>query len=63
MPNDVLMFRKSGISIAMGNASPEVQKQARFVTTSYDDEGFATAVERYVLGAGIETLPENEGHQ
>ena len=29
MPNDVLMFRKSGLSIAMGNASPEVQAQAR----------------------------------
>jgi Cof subfamily protein (haloacid dehalogenase superfamily) len=51
MPNDVLMFRKSGTSIAMGNASPEVQKQARFVTASYKDEGFAKAVERYVLGA------------
>jgi len=34
-PNDVLMFRRSGLSIAMGNASPEVQKQANFVTTSY----------------------------
>jgi Cof subfamily protein (haloacid dehalogenase superfamily) len=54
MPNDVLMFRKSGISIAMGNASPEVQKQARFVTASYNDEGFAKAVERYVLGSEIE---------
>jgi Cof subfamily protein (haloacid dehalogenase superfamily) len=49
MPNDVLMFRKSGVSIAMGNASAEVQKQARFVTASYKDEGFAKAVERYVL--------------
>ena len=29
MPNDVLMFRKSGLSIAMGNASPEVQAQGR----------------------------------
>ena len=28
MPNDVLMFRKSGLSIAMGNASAEVQAQA-----------------------------------
>ncbi len=51
MPNDVLMFRKSGVSIAMGNASAEVQNQARFVTASYNDEGFAKAVERYVLGA------------
>jgi len=50
MPNDVLMFQKSGMSIAMGNASPEVQKQAQFVTDSYNDEGFAKAIERYVLG-------------
>jgi hydroxymethylpyrimidine pyrophosphatase-like HAD family hydrolase len=55
MPNDVLMFRKSGVSIAMGNASAEVQKQARFVTASYKDEGFAKAVERYVLDTEIET--------
>ena len=54
MPNDVLMFRKSGMSIAMGNASAEVQKQARFVTASYNDEGFAKAVENFVLGAGAE---------
>ncbi|HLJ65022.1 MAG TPA: Cof-type HAD-IIB family hydrolase, partial [Stellaceae bacterium] len=31
MPNDILMFRRSGLSIAMGNASAEVQKEARFV--------------------------------
>jgi Cof subfamily protein (haloacid dehalogenase superfamily) len=49
MPNDVLMFRKSGLSIAMGNASPEVQAQASLVTDSYDDEGFAKAIERFVL--------------
>jgi Cof subfamily protein (haloacid dehalogenase superfamily) len=49
MPNDILMFRKSGLSIAMGNASPEVQAQADLVTDSYDDEGFAKAIERLVL--------------
>ena len=48
-PNDVLMFARSGLSIAMGNASPEVQKAARRVTTSNEDEGFANAVERYIL--------------
>jgi hydroxymethylpyrimidine pyrophosphatase-like HAD family hydrolase len=48
-PNDVLMFAQSGLSIAMGNASPEVQKAARRVTTSNQDEGFANAVERFVL--------------
>ena len=49
MPNDVLMFRNSGLSIAMGNASPDVQAQADMVTDSYDDEGFAKAIERFVL--------------
>lgn len=50
MPNDVLMFEKSGLSIAMGNASPEVQSKADYVTTSYDDEGFANGIERFILG-------------
>jgi Cof subfamily protein (haloacid dehalogenase superfamily) len=49
MPNDVLMFRKSGISIAMGNASPEVQKSATYVTASNEEEGFAEAMEKFVL--------------
>jgi hydroxymethylpyrimidine pyrophosphatase-like HAD family hydrolase len=48
-PNDVLMFRRSGLSIAMGNASDDVKRQATAVTDSYDDEGFAKAVERFVL--------------
>jgi len=52
MPNDVLMFAVSGLSIAMGNASGDVQRAARRVTTSNDDDGFAHAVERYVLPAG-----------
>ena len=47
--NDVLMFEPSGLSIAMGNASQEVQKQADVVTTSYEDEGFANAVEQFIL--------------
>jgi len=51
MPNDVLMFKRSGVSIAMGNASAEVQHEARFVTTSNKEEGFALAMERFVLRA------------
>jgi Cof subfamily protein (haloacid dehalogenase superfamily) len=49
MPNDVLMFRKSGLSIAMGNASPDVQAQADRVTATNDDEGFAKAIEDFIL--------------
>jgi Cof subfamily protein (haloacid dehalogenase superfamily) len=49
MPNDVLMFVRSGFSIAMGNASDQVKAQATAVTDSYADEGFAKAVHRFVL--------------
>jgi Cof subfamily protein (haloacid dehalogenase superfamily) len=52
MPNDVLMFAHSGLSIAMGNAGREVQRAARRITTSNEEEGFANAVERFVLGEG-----------
>jgi Cof subfamily protein (haloacid dehalogenase superfamily) len=48
-PNDVLMFKKSGFSIAMGNASDEVKAQASAVTDSYQEEGFAKAMEKFVL--------------
>jgi hydroxymethylpyrimidine pyrophosphatase-like HAD family hydrolase len=47
--NDVAMFEKSSFSIAMGNASAEVQRQARFITASNEEDGFAHAVERYLL--------------
>jgi Cof subfamily protein (haloacid dehalogenase superfamily) len=49
MPNDVLMFAHSGLSIAMGNSSQEVQRAARRVTASNDEDGFALAVERFIL--------------
>jgi len=49
MPNDVLMFEKSGVSIAMGNASSEVQASATYVTSSNEEEGFANAIEKFVL--------------
>ncbi len=52
MPNDVNMFRKGGFSIAMGNASDEVKGQASAVTAGYDDEGFAKAIEDFLLPAG-----------
>jgi hydroxymethylpyrimidine pyrophosphatase-like HAD family hydrolase len=49
MPNDVLMFRKSGFSIAMGNASDEVKAQASAVTDSNANDGFAKAVRKFIL--------------
>jgi Cof subfamily protein (haloacid dehalogenase superfamily) len=49
MPNDVMMFEKSGLSIAMGNASSQVQAQANFVTLSNQEDGFAYAMDKFVL--------------
>jgi Cof subfamily protein (haloacid dehalogenase superfamily) len=49
MPNDINMFKKSGISIAMGQASDEVKKSATYVTTSSEDEGFANAMEKFII--------------
>jgi Cof subfamily protein (haloacid dehalogenase superfamily) len=50
--NDVLMFKQSGVSVAMGNADSEVKQHARFVTSSNDNDGFAEAIESHVLNAG-----------
>ncbi len=53
MPNDVLMFRKSGFSIAMGNSSDEVKAQASAVTDSNENDGFAKAVRKFILGTEV----------
>ena len=47
--NDVAMFERAGASIAMGNASEEVRRAADLVTGSNREDGFAEAVDRYVL--------------
>jgi Cof subfamily protein (haloacid dehalogenase superfamily) len=55
MANDLTMFRKAGLSIAMGNASGEVKRQANYVTASNTEDGFARAIDRYIFNA-----PRNE---
>lgn len=60
MPNDVLMFRKSGFSIAMGNASDAVKAKADVETDSNDNEGFAKAVQKFLLQSA-DTLPGAPG--
>ena len=49
MPNDIAMFKNSGISIAMGQATEEVRSAATYTTSSSEEEGFAKAVEKFVL--------------
>jgi Cof subfamily protein (haloacid dehalogenase superfamily) len=49
--NDIAMFERSGLSIAMGNGDPRVQGAADFVTDANSRDGFAKAIEGYVLGS------------
>ncbi|OZI37706.1 hypothetical protein CAL29_04785 [Bordetella genomosp. 10] len=48
--NDVPMFKRAGLSIAMGHADPAVRAQARCVTASNDKDGLAQAIDRIILG-------------
>ncbi len=50
MFNDVAMFTQAGLSIAMGNATAEVKAQADVVTDTNENDGFAKAVDQFVLG-------------
>jgi Cof subfamily protein (haloacid dehalogenase superfamily) len=45
MQNDIAMFRVSGTSFAMGNATDDVKSHATHVTASNEDNGFAKAME------------------
>ena len=49
MANDLPMFGVAGISIAMGNAPEFMRLQADFVTKSNEDEGWAHAVDAFIL--------------
>lgn len=52
MHNDVPMFEQAGFSIAMGQAAPDVCALANVTTESNADDGFALAIERWVLPYG-----------
>jgi hypothetical protein len=52
MRNETTMFTKNGISIARGRSSDEVKDAAVHLTTSSEEEGFANAVDRCILGKG-----------
>ena len=47
--NDITMLQQAGFSVAMGNAPDVVKGHASVVTDDNEHEGFAAAMERYVL--------------
>lgn len=55
--NDITMFAKAGLSIAMGNAAPVVQRAADVVTGSNREDGFADAIGRFILDGERSSVP------
>ncbi len=47
--NDIPMFKITPYSVAMGNASDEVKKEASYITTDIDDDGIANALKHFSL--------------
>lgn len=52
MPNDMRMFARAGLAIAMGNAEAAVKQAAQRVTVSNAADGFAKAVEELLRDFG-----------
>ena len=49
--NDLKMIEAAGIGVAMGNAQDTVKEVADWETVSYDVNGVAVAIEKFVLGS------------
>lgn len=47
--NDWDMLQYAGFGVAMANASDEIKNSLKYVTASNDDDGFARAVEKFIL--------------
>ena len=49
MSNDVPMFRRAGLAIAMGNATEPVKAEAHCTTRGNTEDGWAAAVDAFIL--------------
>ena len=47
--NDIGMLQAAGIGVAMGNATPDAQAAADYVTDDCDDDGVANALRHFEL--------------
>jgi Cof subfamily protein (haloacid dehalogenase superfamily) len=50
--NDVAMFERAGLSVAMGQGPAEVRAKADFVTAGNDADGVAKAIDEIILPRG-----------
>ena len=49
--NDIEMLEYAGLGVAMGNASEHVKSLADAVTDSCEENGVATAIEKFILNS------------
>jgi Cof subfamily protein (haloacid dehalogenase superfamily) len=47
--NDLSMLTQAGLGVAMGNAPQAVQRQAKAVTGRIEEDGVASAIDRFIL--------------
>lgn len=50
--NDLTLFEHAGLSVAMGNSTPDIQRAADIVTATNLEDGVALVVEREILEQG-----------
>lgn len=50
--NDKEMLSFVNVSVAMGNAHPDIKNICKFITSSNDDDGVAKAIEKYAFKIG-----------
>ena len=46
---DITMFAAAGLKIAMDNGEESLKQVADYVCPSIEDDGLATAIEKYIL--------------
>jgi hydroxymethylpyrimidine pyrophosphatase-like HAD family hydrolase len=47
--NDLPLFKSAFVKVAMGNATEELKAAADFVVGTLEEDGFAEAMEKYIL--------------
>lgn len=47
--NDLSMIEFAGMGVAVANANPKLKEAANFISLSNDEDGFAYAIEKFVL--------------
>ncbi|MDG7042371.1 MAG: HAD hydrolase family protein [Nitrososphaerota archaeon] len=48
-PNDLPLFKVSGLKVAMGNAVPDLKAIADYIAPTYEEDGVAEVLRKFIL--------------